>query len=36
MSIRKIYKFKDLFGEGKFGNIRVAYRRNVDPRKYYP
>jgi len=33
--IRKIYKFKDVLGGGHFGTVRIAYKRNEEPRKYY-
>ena len=33
--IRKVYKFKDVLGGGHFGSVRVAYRRDEEPRKYY-
>jgi len=33
--IRKIYKFKDVLGGGHFGTVRISYKRNEDPRKYY-
>ena len=33
--IRKVYKFKDVLGGGHFGSVRVAYRKNEEPRKYY-
>ena len=33
--IRKVYKFKDVLGGGHFGSVRVAYRKNEEPRKFY-
>ncbi len=33
--IRKIYKFKDVLGGGHFGTVRIAYKRNEEPRKYF-
>ena len=33
--IRKIYKFKDVLGGGHFGTVRIAYKRDEDPRKHY-
>ena len=33
--IRKIYKFKEVLGGGHFGSVRIAYKRDEEPRKYY-
>jgi len=33
--IRLYYKFKDSVGGGNFGTVRIAYRRNEEPRKYF-
>lgn len=33
--IRKVYKFKDVLGGGHFGSVRVAYKKDQEPRKYY-
>ena len=33
--IRKKYKFKDVLGGGNFGSVRVAYRKDIEPKKYY-
>lgn len=33
--IRKLYKFKDVLGGGHFGTVRISYKRNEEPRKYY-
>ena len=33
--IRKIYKFKDVLGGGHFGTVRIAYKRNEEPRRKY-
>ena len=33
--IRKKYKFKDVLGGGNFGSVRVAYRKDIEPKKYF-
>lgn len=33
--IRSIYKFKDVIGGGHFGTVRLAYKKNVEPKKLY-
>lgn len=33
--IRQFYKFKDVLGGGHFGTVRIAYRRDVEPRKLF-
>jgi len=33
--IRSVYKFKDVIGGGHFGTVRLAYKKNIDPKKYY-
>lgn len=33
--IRKIYKIGKEIGKGHFGTVRLGYRRNENPRKYY-
>ena len=33
--IRKVYKFKDVLGGGHFGSVRIGYRRDEEPKKYY-
>ena len=33
--IRKKYKFKDVLGGGNFGSVRLAYRKDIEPKKYY-
>ena len=33
--IRKVYKFKEVLGGGHFGSVRIAYKRDEEPRKYY-
>lgn len=33
--IREVYKFKDILGEGHFGTVRLCFRRNETPKRYY-
>ena len=33
--IRQFYKFKEVLGGGHFGTVRIAYRRDAEPRKYF-
>ena len=33
--IRKKYKFREVLGGGNFGSVRIAYRKNIEPQKYY-
>jgi calcium-dependent protein kinase len=33
--IRQFYKFKDVLGGGHFGTVRIAYRRDEEPRKLF-
>ena len=33
--IRKKYKFRQVLGGGNFGSVRIAYRKNIEPKKYY-
>lgn len=33
--IRKVYRFKDVLGGGHFGSVRIGYRKDEEPKKYY-
>jgi calcium-dependent protein kinase len=33
--IRKIYKFKDVIGGGHYGSVRIGYKKDELPKKYY-
>lgn len=33
--IRSVYKFKDVIGGGHFGTVRLAYKKNIEPKKLY-
>jgi len=33
--IRSIYKFKDVIGGGHFGTVRLAYKKNIEPKRLY-
>lgn len=33
--IRSVYKFKDVIGGGHFGTVRMAYKKNIEPKKLY-
>ena len=33
--IRCIYKFKEVIGGGHFGTVRLAYKKNIEPKKLY-
>lgn len=33
--IRTVYKFKDVIGGGHFGTVRLAYKKNIEPKKLY-
>jgi calcium-dependent protein kinase len=33
--IRQFYKFKEVLGGGHFGTVRVSYKRDVEPKKYF-
>ncbi len=33
--IRSIYKFKDVIGGGHFGTVRLAYKKNIEPKKLF-